>query len=475
MDNKNSRSSFGGSVGIMLGVLAVVGLIGSFIWLPSYMPSIFPPQASAEAKSVDGLFQVLLIIGGIVFFLVQGLLVISVIAFRKPANDNTDGIASHGNMTVEIVWTIIPAIIVTFLAILSFNVWTQNTEPKADVNMIDGDPITINAVGARYAWTHTYVTNELDDEGNPFVINTGANLHVYVGQNVLLTLQTQDVLHSYWVPAMRVKQDLLPGDPNNGGRPTELRFTVTELDETDERIVFSENGHALFPIVCAELCGDGHSRMRGTVIVHESLDAYIEEFYEPTLEIIKNPPPDPVLRGEAAIQTYACNGCHTLTDLGWSGITGPTLDGIAERAGGRVSGQTAEEYLVTSIWNSGSYLVPGYQNLMPHFGADEPGANQMSGEQLYWIVAYLCTQGENSTCDVENNVDVIPATINDVFGVEVAPIQAGEPSAETTAEPGAEATGEPDAEMTDEPDSEATDEPGAEATTEAEATEEADD
>lgn len=463
MDNKNSRSSFGGSVGIMLGVLAVVGLIGSIFWLPSYLPVIFPPQASAEAKSVDGLFQVLLIIGGIVFFLIQGLLVISVIAFRKPANDETDGVANHGNMTIEIVWTIIPAIVVTFLAIMSFNVWQDNTEPKANVNMVDGDPISINAVGARYAWTHTYETNELDDEGNPFVINTGANLHVYVGQNVLLTLQTQDVLHSYWVPAMRVKQDLLPGDPNNGGRPTELRFTVAELNEEDERIVYNENGQAVFPIVCAELCGDGHSRMRGTVIVHESLDAYVEEFYEPLLDAIKNPPPDPVLRGAAAIQTYACNGCHTLTDLGWSGITGPSLDGIADRAGGRVSGQTAEEYLATSIWNSGAYLAPGYQNLMPVFGPDEPAANQMSPEQLYWIVAYLCTQGENSTCDVENNVDVIPATINNLFGVEVAPIEAGDPVAESTAEPDSESTAEPDAEMIDEPDAEAT----AEATDEA--------
>ncbi len=472
MDNKNSRSSFGGSVGIMLGVLAVVGIIGSFLWLPSYLPDIFPPQASAEAKNVDGLFHILLVIGGIVFFLIQGLLVISVIAFRKPANDNTDGPASHGNMTLEIVWTIIPAVVVVFLSIMSFQVWQTNTEPKAEVNMVDGDPITINATGARYAWTHTYVTNELDDEGNPFVINTGANLHVYVGQNVLLTLQTQDVLHSYWVPAMRVKQDLLPGDPNHGGRPTEMRFTVAELNEDDERISYNEAGQAVFPIVCAELCGDGHSRMRGRVIVHKNLDAYVEEFYDVEVDKIKNPPPDPILRGEATIQTYACNGCHTLTDLGWSGITGPSLDGIADRAGGRVSGQTAEDYLVTSIWNSGAYLAPGYQNLMPHFGPDEPGANAMSGEQLYWIVAYLCTQGENSTCDVENNVDVIPATINNLFGVEVAPIEAGGPVAESTAEPGAEMTAEPDSESTAEPDAEMTDEPDAEAT--AEATDEAD-
>ena len=468
MDNKNNRMSLGGSTGIMLGVLAVVGFIGSFIWLPSLLPVIFPPQASAEAKNVDELFKVLLILGGVVFFLIQGLLVISVIAFRKPANDNTDGPPIHGNVTMEIIWTIIPAMVVTFLAILSFNVWTQNTEPKADVNMIDGDPITINVTGARYAWTHTYETNELDKEGNPYVLNTGTNLHVYVGQNVLLTMQSQDVLHSYWVPAMRVKQDLLPGNPDNGGRPTELRFTVTELSTTDERIVWNENGQAEFPIVCAELCGDGHSRMTGRVIVHESLDAYVEEFYDVELDKVKNPPADPVLRGRAIIQGYACAGCHTLTDLGWSGITGPSLDGIADRAGGRVSGQSAEEYLVNSIWNSGGYLVPGYQNLMPHFGADQPGANLMTGEQLYSIVAYLCTQGEAPTCDNENNTSVIPAAIDNLFGVVVDPMFGqSTDGAEATAEPNAEAT----AEMTSEPAAEATaemtSEPDAEATAEA--------
>jgi cytochrome c oxidase subunit II len=458
MDNKNNRSSIGGSTGIMLGVLAVVGLIGSFLWLPSYMPVIFPPQASAEAKSIDGLFQILLIIGGIVFFLIQGLLVISVIAFRKPANDDTDGVANHGNMTIEIVWTIIPAIVVTFLAIMSFNVWQDNTEPKANINMVDGDSITLNVAGARYAWTHTYVTNELDDDGEPYVLNTGTDLHVYVGQNVLLTLQTQDVLHSYWVPAMRVKQDLLPGDPNNGGRPTELRFTVAELNEEDERIFYNAEGKAVFPIVCAELCGDGHSRMRGDVIVHESLDAYVEDFYVPTLDAVINPPPDPVLRGQAAIQTYACSGCHILNDadagIAWSGPTGPPLDGIADRAGGRVSGQSAEEYLVTSIWNSGAYLAPGYQNLMPAFGPDIPGS-EMTGEQLYSIVAYLCTQGEESTCDNENNMTVIPEAIFNVFGVEVDGtfgLDAGDASAESTAEPDAEATDEPEAEATAEAD-----------------------
>ena len=139
-----------------------------------------------------------------------------------------------------------------------------------------------------------------------------------------LTLQTQDVIHSYWVPAMRVKQDLLPGDPMKGGRPTELRFTPVQVE--------GETYPAEYPIVCAELCGDGHGRMRGTVVVYEDESQFLELFYEPAIHAVLNPPADPVLRGEMEIQNYICNSCHVLDSLGWTGVTGPPLNGVADRA-----------------------------------------------------------------------------------------------------------------------------------------------
>jgi cytochrome c oxidase subunit II len=438
--NKNNRPSFGGSMGIMLGVLAVVGLYGSFVWLPSLLPDIFPPQASAEAKNVDELFKVLLILGGVVFFLIQGLLVISVIAFRKRPDDNTDGPSDHGNMTVEIVWTIIPALVVVFLSILSFNVWNDNTKPKENVNIINGESIPIHVTGARFAWTHNYDTSEVNILGEPIVLNTGSELHTYIGQNIKLVMQTQDVIHSYWVPAMRVKQDLLPGNPDKGGRPTEIQFTPI--------LVEGETYPANYPIVCAELCGDGHGRMRGKVVVYENEEQFLELFYNPTIESVRVPPSDPVERGEGVIQEYACVGCHTLERLEWVGITGPTLNNIGASAGQRVAGQTAEEYLADSVWNSGEFMVPGYQNLMPKFGIDSTGTEQMSAENLYAIVAYLCTlpSPEESSCDTENASTVIPEAINTLFEVDVDVTfglsEAMSSDAEATAEPEAEATEE---------------------------------
>lgn len=410
MDNNNNRTSLGVDTLAKLGAFVVLLILGSVV-LVTFTPVIFPPQASAEAENVDGLFTLLLFIGGIIFFLIQGLLVISVIAFRAKSGDTSDGPSNHGNMTLEIVWTIIPALIVVFLSIISFSIWNDNTTPKENENMINGDSVTYNVVGARYAWTHTYETNDVDNDGEPIVINSGNVLHTYIGQNVNLTLQTQDVLHSYWVPAMRVKQDLLPGNPDEGGRPTQLRFTPIRID--------NETYPAEYPIVCAELCGDGHGRMRGTVVVHENEEAFLDLFYDPAVDVILNPPADPVLRGEATIQEYACSGCHVLDSFGWAGVTGPSLNGIANRAGERFPGQTAEEYLATSIWNPSAYLVPGYGNLMPVHGPDAPGSNEMSPEQLYTIVAYLCIQGDDSDCDNENNTEAIPAAINSIFGVDV--------------------------------------------------------
>ena len=398
-------------IAIVVAALFLIVSAAGISWFVTLVPDMFPPQASAESRSVDELFVVLLVIGGVVFFLIQGMLLISVIAFRARESEPGDGPSFHGNTALEIVWTIIPSLVVVFLAIISFNVWNQNAQPKANVNMIDGASISIKVTGARYAWTHTYETDRLTPDGEPIVINSGENLHTYLGQNVDLTLQTMDVIHSYWVPAMRVKQDLLPGNPLEGGRPTELRFVPIRVDGMDYP--------AAFPIVCAELCGDGHGRMRGSVIVYEDETQFLEQFYEPAIHAILNPPADPVLRGELVIQDYICNSCHILDSLGWEGRTGPSMNGIAERAGDRVPGQSAEEYIVTSIWNAGAYLVAGYTDQMANFGPNELDANAMTAEQLYSIVAYLCTQGESSDCDTENSTVAIPDAIRSVFGVDV--------------------------------------------------------
>jgi cytochrome c oxidase subunit 2 len=376
---------------VVVGGLAII--FGGLL-IGTLTPSLLPPQGSAESQQVDELFRFMLVIGGAIFLLVQGMLVYSVIRFRAKPGDMTDAPPVHGNAMLELIWTIIPGIIVTIIAIYSVSVWNSTVSIKPNEQQVA-------ATGARFAWTFTYTIDndtmpaELDISTLPVDIQTrfaegtltfnATQLHTWVGQPVVVRMNTQDVNHAFWIPGMRVKQDLL------AGRETELRFTPIEP--------------GAYRIVCAELCGSGHGAMAGTVdvngglqgawlIVHADEETYLREFYAPARDAVLFPPEDPALRGRAilAAGTYPCSACHVLDDLNWAGNVGPSLNNIGNRAADRVSGETAEEYLAHSMRMPAGYLVPGYNNLMPQFNAEPGQPNYMPEDDLNAIIAYLLTQ-----------------------------------------------------------------------------------
>ncbi len=391
--SKNSNSS--GLLIPIVGGVTILLVIGGF--LISQLASVaFPVQASAEAEQIDTLFTVLLGIGGALFLLVQGLLIYSVVRFRVREGDTSDGPTIHGNVTLELIWTAIPSVIVLALVIYSYSVWVDITEPK-DNEMV------VQAQGARYAWSFTYyepridcasdnVDDRLDCGDRNINPNIASNiLHTYVGRPVRMEMNTSDVIHSFWVPTMRIKQDLLPG------RTTEVRFTPTEAGE--------------YRVVCTELCGAGHGQMYASIVVHDSEETYLATFLDPAVENVVLPPDDPVQIGGQLLGTgaYPCSGCHILQDaefgIDWAGVTGPALTGIGDRAGTRVSTQTAEEYLYIAFYDTDDYLVPRYGNLMQQFQFEDPSAaSYMPKEDAMAIVAYLCTQTDTgeSACDLEN-------------------------------------------------------------------------
>ena len=436
-----------------------------------FTPVILPQQASLQARNTDGLAQLLLLIGGAVFFLVQGLLLYAIVRFRAKPNDTGDGVPFHGNATLEIVWTIIPSIVVVILAILSYQVWVTNNTPQENANFVNGEPIAVNAIGARYAWTFEYQTNvplplaegETLAEGQeaPRVVFANANLHTYAGQHVKLDMTTKDVIHSFWVPAMRVKQDLIPG------RTTEIRFDpiatdegfIFRLDESGNRVLLTPeqaklsteeanaqgigNRFTSYRVVCTELCGAGHGNMYAEIIVHETEEAYLANFFNPSIEAVLNPPDDPILLGQAVLASgaYPCANCHILSAQGWAGVVGPALNGIGDRAATRSGAQTGIEYLVESIILPNNYIVPGYSaGQMPHFGYSEAapasisGAyNRMSEGDLIGIVAYLCSitdsgNPQDSSCElatddageidpeaVKAQIEAVTATYRNLF------------------------------------------------------------
>jgi cytochrome c oxidase subunit II len=365
-------------------VTAVLALGGYLI--AQLTPAIFPTQASAEAERVDELFKVLLGIGGAIFLLVQGLLLYSVLRFRARRGDTSDGPTIHGNTMLELIWTAIPALIVLVLVIYSYQVWVDIREPK-DNEMV------VRANGARFAWTFEYEDPRIDQR------LTSNTLYTYVGQPMRMEMRADDVIHSFWVPEMRIKQDLMPG------RVTEVRFTPTEPGR--------------YRVVCAELCGSGHGEMFAFIEVFPDEETYLTEFADPAVERVLHPPEDPVERGAQVIDGYACQGCHLLDErAGWDGVTGPPLNGVADRAVTRVSGLTAEEYLYQAIYYPNEYNVPGYQPVMPQFQPLNPDApNYMPREDIRAIVAYLCTQTNEAEtpCDLDNieAVDEADAALRD--------------------------------------------------------------
>lgn len=357
LNASNDRSST-----VVAVIITTVALLMGGWAISELTPWLMGPQASAEAQQIDALMRLMMFIGGIVFLLVQGLIVWAMIFYRRRPDDDTDGPNIHGNFTLEFVWTVIPTIIVFILTIYSYQVFFQ-TQAEKD------NELTVSISAQRYAFGFEYFDEATDTVLNDTVLRT------YVDRPVRLDMNSEDVIHAFWIPAMRVKQDMLPG------RETSLRFTPTEP--------------GVYPVVCTELCGGGHGAMRAEILVYPSEESYMD-WFDQQVDCQLNPPEDPVTRGRQILASgqYPCAGCHVLDDLadaGWVGNIGPSMNGIGDRAvtqAAAAGDPDAEAYLRTSIRNPNAYIVPGYQGVMPPFLED-----QMSEEQLDAIVAYLLSQG----------------------------------------------------------------------------------
>jgi cytochrome c oxidase subunit II len=250
--------------------------------------TLMPVQASQQAPLVDGFFNLMFTIAIALFLVVEGTILIFLIKYRRRKGDDTDGVAIEGNTALEIFWTAVPTVIVVVLGIYSVDVYNQmgGFEPAGHVHSsahvahvsgsamaatlndkpasateasigIGGSPqakgkpadLIVDVKGIQYAWLFNYPESGI----------SAGELHVPVGADVQLNLSADDVIHSFWVPNFRLKQDALPGIP------TQLRFVATKP--------------GTYPIVCAELCGGYHGSMRSQVIVHtpEEYESWLTE------------------------------------------------------------------------------------------------------------------------------------------------------------------------------------------------------
>ncbi len=226
---------------LVVGLLAsIVGVIGVLLldW--------FPPQASTAAPAVDLLYDVLLVASVPIFVLVMTVAIYSVIKFRARPGDQGDGAPIHGNTLLEIVWVTVPFIIVSALSVYAAVVLD-------DQEAVQPETMIVNVTGQQFAWSFEYP----GEAGAPPVSSN--ELILPVGQPVDFKIEALDVIHSFWVPAFRLKSDAVPG--------IETHFRATPSAE------------GTYDVVCTELCGIGHSTMRASVRVvpREEFDGWLSD------------------------------------------------------------------------------------------------------------------------------------------------------------------------------------------------------
>ena len=243
-------------------------LIISFVFAISFWigfnVNLLPPEASINAPIYDELFKILFIIGLIIFIGMTIAVIYSLFKFKRRKDEIGDGIALEGNLSLEIIWTLIPSIIVLIIGIYSYNIYdrmggmkelnhshemmSSNTEKiwagisQASNNDIANNNLSVEVSAMQFAFLFNYPKGEF----------ISGELHVPVNNKVSMRMESKDVIHAFWVPEFRIKQDIIPG------QPTILNFTPTKVGK--------------YPIICAELCGRYHGGMRASIIVEEESD-----------------------------------------------------------------------------------------------------------------------------------------------------------------------------------------------------------
>ena len=298
---------------------------------------LWPEQAASASGEVDALFLFILGVTGLFALGIWVALFYLAIRYRRRSDDERPA-EIHGSLVLELTWTIVPFLIMSAMFVWGAKVYFHMNRPPDDA-------MTVSVVGKRWMWKLQHPTGQRE-------IN---ELHVPVGRAVRLVITSEDAIHSFFVPAFRIKKDAVPG-----------RYNVAWFRAT--RI-------GTYHLFCAEYCGTEHSRMIGRVVVMEP------EAYQTWLA--GGPAPEsPVLAGERLFTELNCITCHRPDSAG----RGPVLTGIFGRPVSLRSGETVladEAYVRESIVAPAAKVVGGYQPVMPTY------QGQVSEEQLIALVAYI--------------------------------------------------------------------------------------
>lgn len=341
-------------------------------------PSIWMPTSATSENQVDGLLFFILWVTGFFIVFNAGLMVFFAIRYRQRSKQG----ASHGhthNTAMELTWSILPAFILAIIFIWGFRGYMVMATPPA--NAYD-----IMVTGKKWVWDFQYPNGEyapLDDA-------TGmASLHVPAGQPVRLTLQSVDVLHSVFIPAMRVKKDVVPGRYNqlwftaefDAANAETIQVPTLEGDLVDVRV-------NIYDLFCTEYCGTDHSKMITKMYVYEQED--YDKWYV-SMSIV--PPSTPLVEHGKRLYSQ-CSTCHSLDGSAGTGPSWKDLYGATGHATSAGSLDVNDEYIYESIRNPGAKLADGYPNVMGAFAS-------LSDRDIRAIIEYMKTISVHAEADAD--------------------------------------------------------------------------
>ncbi len=308
-----------------------------------------PPAGSTTAGEVDLLFNLILWISVIFFGLIVGVMMLFVIRYRRRAGHKAQKTASHST-ALELTWSIIPLILVIVIFYVGVTGFVSMATPPDDAYKIAVE-------GQKWSWMFTYPNGHVDSD-----------LHVPVDTDVQLVMTSLDVIHSFYIPAFRLKKDVVPG------RYNKMWFRATEAGE-----------HTIF---CAEYCGTGHSDMLAQCVIHPpgefelwlanadplkklTDEQYAEYLADPEAFIVANPEiqglATPVDMGRKLYTKKGCAQCHSVDG---AAATGPTFKDVFGQQRQLTDGSTVtvdENYIRESILDPYTKVAAGYQAVMPTY------------------------------------------------------------------------------------------------------------
>jgi cytochrome c oxidase subunit 2 len=304
---------------------------------------LLPIQASTQAITIDRLFDLHFKLIAFLFSLIMVLMLYSVIVFRRKPGDTSDGKHIEGSTRLELFWTAIPLATVLYIAYLG-------AENLAETRRVDPEAMVVKVTARQWSWTFEYPEYNI----------TTTSLNLPADKQVLLQVTSMDVIHGFWVPEFRVKQDVLPG-------------TVKELRVTPNRI-------GEYKVRCSVICGTSHAKMEQPVVVQSASD-FQKWVAEQQAAISANP----VERGKKWAAQFGCAACHSIDG---SKLVGPTWKGLYGHDVQLADGSTVkadDAYIIESITNPNAKIVKDFQpNLMP-----PTYGTQLTQQQINDLLEYI--------------------------------------------------------------------------------------